>query len=58
MQMVKKKKTYVFVTNSYNGYVGIVAAVQQFEVNLWVKDKYDTTKELTQHAENVQVKPG
>ena len=34
MQMVKKKKTYVFVTNSYNGYVGIVAAVQQFEVNL------------------------
>ena len=37
------KKAYVFVTNNYNGYVGIVAAVQEIEVNLWLKDKYGRT---------------
>jgi hypothetical protein len=47
-----KKKTYFLVTNSYNGYVGVV---QEFEVNLWVKDKYERR---TQHAENVQAKHG
>ena len=41
---IEKKATYVHVTNSYNGYVDIVAAVQEFEVNLWVKDKYDRIK--------------
>ena len=35
-----KKKTYVLVTINYNRYVGIVAAVQEFEMNLWVKDEY------------------
>ena len=34
----------VCFTSSYNGYVGIVAAVQEFEINLWVKDKYDRIK--------------
>ena len=36
-------KAYVFVTYNYNGYVGIVAAVQEIEVNLWLKDKYERT---------------
>ena len=40
----KKRKTYVLVSNSYSGYVDIVAAVQEFEVNLWMKDKFEWTK--------------
>ena len=41
------KRTYDLVTSSYNGYVAIVAAVQEFEVNLWVKDKYESTNTVT-----------
>jgi hypothetical protein len=36
---VEKKRTYVLVTSNHDGYVGIVATVQEFEANLWVKDK-------------------
>ena len=43
MEGGKGKKTYVLVTNSYNGNIGIVAAVQELEANLQVKDKYERT---------------
>ena len=47
---MEKNKTYVLVTNSYNGYVNIVAAVQKFEVNLRVKGKYERTKHNKQRT--------
>ena len=51
-----KNKTYVLVTNGYNGYVRIVAAVQEFETNLWVristnlKEQNTTCRERTGEA--------
>ena len=47
---MEKNKTYVLVTSSYSVYVDIVAAVQEFEVNLRVKGKYERTKHNKQRT--------
>ena len=55
----KEKKTYnlcrkrfsdILCRKSYIDCVYIVAAVQEFEMNLWVKDKYERTKHNMQRT--------